>query len=67
VSVSPAHVDEVLSRARAAGVPAARIGRTGGSRLRISVGGQPAIDCDVAEAEHLWSSSIEKFFARQVA
>jgi phosphoribosylformylglycinamidine synthase subunit PurL len=67
VSVTAEHVDELLSRAAAAGVPAARIGSTGGSRLRISVEGRPAIACAVAEAEQVWSSSIERFFARHMA
>ena len=35
----PEHVTAVLERAAAAGVPARVIGRTGGSRLRIAVGG----------------------------
>jgi phosphoribosylformylglycinamidine synthase subunit PurL len=67
VSVSPAQVDELMARAAAAGVPAARIGSTGGSRLGISIEGRPAIACAVTEAEQVWSSSLEQFFARQVA
>jgi phosphoribosylformylglycinamidine synthase subunit PurL len=67
VSVSTGQVDELLARAAAAGVPAARIGSTGGSRLGISIEGRPAIACAVTEAEQVWSSSLEQFFARQVA
>jgi hypothetical protein len=43
-------------------VPAERIGRTGGSRLRISVDGTVAIDCSVSEAEARWSASLGNWF-----
>jgi len=57
----------VLARASAAGVPARRIGTTGGDRIRIAVDGSIAIDVGVADAERVWSSSIEKYFQRAVA
>ncbi|CAN5667015.1 phosphoribosylformylglycinamidine synthase subunit PurL [soil metagenome] len=53
--------------AAALGVPAVVIGRTGGARLRIEVGGRPAIDCSVAEAEQVWTTSLERYFGRRVA
>jgi hypothetical protein len=43
------------------------IGKTGGSRLRISVDGVRAIDCAVGDAEQVWARSLEKHFARRVA
>jgi phosphoribosylformylglycinamidine synthase len=49
------------------GVPAKVIGRTGGSRLRVSVGGVAAIDCAVAEAEQVWTTALEKHFAGRAA
>ena len=67
VSVAAQDEAELLSRAAAAGVPARRLGVTGGDRLRISVGGVVAIDVRVAEAEQIWSTSIEKYFQRAVA
>jgi phosphoribosylformylglycinamidine synthase len=67
VSVAPENRDAVLTLAAEAGVPAHPIGRTGGSRLRIRVGGDPAIDCSVAEAEHLWSTALERYFAGRAA
>jgi phosphoribosylformylglycinamidine synthase subunit PurL len=67
VSVSAGTLEPLLARAAAAGVPAVRIGRTGGARLRIRVGGRPAIDCGAAEAEQVWSTALERYFARQVA
>ena len=67
VSVEERRADELLGRALAAGVPAAAIGRTGGSRLVMRVGGEPAIDVAVADAEHAWGTAIETYFARRTA
>jgi phosphoribosylformylglycinamidine synthase len=58
ISVEPDRLDAVLASARAAGVPAERIGRTGGQTIRITVNGEVAIDCSVGEAEARWSSSL---------
>ena len=44
----------LLARARELGVPAARIGRTGGARLRIS----PGVDVSVAEAHDAWARTL---------
>jgi phosphoribosylformylglycinamidine synthase len=62
VSVSPEDEPALIARAGAAGVPARRIGATGGDRLRISISREPVIDVGVAEAERIWSTSIEKHF-----
>jgi len=67
VSVAASDEAAVLARASAAGVPARRIGTTGGDRIRIAVDGSIAIDVGVADAERVWSSSIEKYFQRAVA
>lgn len=67
VSVDPAQADVVVSRAKAAGLPASVIGRTGGTDLIIRVGGQTALTVSVAEAEHEWSTSIERALARREA
>jgi phosphoribosylformylglycinamidine synthase subunit PurL len=58
---------DLLQRAAAAGVPARRIGTTGGERLRITVAGTPAIDVAVAEAEHIWATAIDAYFKRAAA
>jgi phosphoribosylformylglycinamidine synthase subunit PurL len=58
---------DILHRAAAAGLPARRIGTTGGDRLRITVNGSPAIDVAVAEAEQIWSTAIETYFKRVAA
>jgi phosphoribosylformylglycinamidine synthase len=67
VSAEAARVDEVLARAAAAGVPARVVGRTGGSALRIRISGETTIDIPVSEAERVWSSAIERHFARRAA
>jgi phosphoribosylformylglycinamidine synthase len=67
VSVSASNEQDLLARARAAGVPARRIGTTGGSRLLISAGGQQIIDMAVGEAEQIWATALEAFFKRAAA
>jgi phosphoribosylformylglycinamidine synthase len=67
VSATPEQADALLKMAADAGVPARAIGRTGGSRLRISVGGAPAIDCDARDAERRWSGALAGFFQRQAS
>ena len=64
VSVDPASLDAVLSRAAAAGVTARDAGRTGGDRLVFAVEGQTAIDTTVAEAQARWATAIERRMAR---
>ena len=58
VSAAAEDVDAVLDLALAAGVPAQRIGRTGGAVIRIVVDGAPALECSVAEAEARWSGAL---------
>ena len=67
VTVAAGGVDALLTMARDAGVPARVIGRTGGRRLRISVDGRRAVDVDVREAEHRWSTAIGANFQRQAS
>jgi len=54
--------DALLARARAAGVPAARIGETGGERLRIASpdGGDAWVDASVAELHAAWASGLPR-------
>ena len=67
--VTASHQDAatLLQMAAAAGVPARVIGTTGGGRLRIAAGGRVEIDCEVREAEQLWSGSLEGYFRRQAS
>jgi hypothetical protein len=60
-------VARLLERAAAANVAVRMIGRVGGSRLGIAVGGETTIDLSVDEAERAWSSAIERYFAKRVA
>ena len=62
VSVAPERAHELLGRASAASVPAAVIGRVGGTYVRVSVGGRAVIDEALAVAEQIWSAGIERYF-----
>ena len=62
VSVRDADADAVLAKAAAGGVPASMLGRTGGSRLRFAVGGEPAVDVPLDEAEYRWSAGLSRYF-----
>jgi phosphoribosylformylglycinamidine synthase len=64
VSTSPEDLEAFLQKAAAAGVPAAVIGRTGGSRVALAVEGADGIDLDLAEAEAIWSGALERYFDR---
>mgnify|MGYP001105582073 FL=1 len=67
VSVEPAATAAVLEAAARAGVPAARIGTTGGDRIRIAVEGTTVVDVDVRQAERAWSSAIGRQLDTPVA
>jgi phosphoribosylformylglycinamidine synthase len=67
VSAVPDDVTRILEKAAAANVPARVIGQTGGNRLRMAVGGEIVIDQSVDEAERVWSTAIDQYFAKRVA
>ena len=67
VSADPAHREALQGLAQEAGVPLQVIGTTGGARIQISVDGAGAIDCSVADAEQLWSSTLGKYFEGRAA
>ena len=67
VSVAPDAAAEMLTRAKVAGVPARVIGRTGGTELRIAVGGHVAIAVAITDAERAWSNAVEQYFTKRVA
>ena len=67
VSVTSSHLEAVLGAVRAAGLRADRIGRTGGSRIRVAVDGIVAIDLNVAEAEQQWGTALERRLDGQAA
>jgi phosphoribosylformylglycinamidine synthase len=67
VSVAAGREAEALDLARAEGVPASVIGRVGGGRVRLSVGGRLVIDEAVETAERIWDGAIASRFERTVA
>ena len=67
VSVRPDDRAAFLELATELRVPHRVIGRTGGHRLTITVGGAPAIDCALSDAEQLWSTALERHFAGRAA
>jgi phosphoribosylformylglycinamidine synthase len=67
VSVEASQLQAVLALAAQAGVPARRIGTTGGTRLTIAVDGEKVVDLAVAEAENLWATALARYFKRAVA
>ncbi|MDP2053578.1 MAG: hypothetical protein Q8L75_08085, partial [Acidobacteriota bacterium] len=60
VSASTERLDAVLAAAKDAGVTATVIGKTGGDRIRLSVGGTAAVDSAIVAAEQAWATSIEQ-------
>jgi phosphoribosylformylglycinamidine synthase len=57
-SAAPRNSEAVLAAARHAGIPAMCVGRTGGPRFQVAVGGRGLIDVTVAEAEHRWANAL---------
>jgi len=61
VIVTSARAEELLAQARAAGVPAARMGTTGGARLRIGPPeGSAWIDAALVELHSIWSRALPR-------
>ncbi len=70
LSVTPAKTERVLKLAQDAGVPAATIGRVGGSRLVIEVGADRwgaacRIDAEVARLQDAWGGSLERVISEE--
>ena len=54
VSCAPGNADALVALAREHGVPAARIGVTGGERIRVA----PGVDVALAEAHDVWARTL---------
>jgi phosphoribosylformylglycinamidine synthase len=67
VSAAPDVAARVVAVAVEGGVPARIIGTTGGRQLRVTVGGELAVDLPVADVERAWESAIGRHFQRRVA
>jgi phosphoribosylformylglycinamidine synthase II len=67
VSVKPDDLPALLEMAGELGVAASKVGRTGGSRIVITVGRKPALECSVAEAEEMWTTALGRYFQGRAA
>jgi len=67
VSVRAADRPALMELAASGGVPANLIGKTGGSRLVLRIGGRTAIDLPVETAERAWATAISRYFKRSAA
>ena len=67
VSVAEEQRDTLLAKAEQLAVPASVIGRTGGERLTITVGGHPVVDVALVEAEQAWMWGFTRHFEPAVS
>jgi phosphoribosylformylglycinamidine synthase II len=67
VTVRPKDLAAFLALAAELGVPAAHVGRTGGSRIALSTSGVAAVECSVAEAEQVWATALGRHFEGRAA
>ena len=59
ITTAPGNLSEIDAMAGQNNLLSARIGTTGGSRLEISVDGEPFISAPLAELRTLWASALE--------
>jgi phosphoribosylformylglycinamidine synthase II len=64
VTIRPENRQPLMEMAAEEGVPALAIGKTGGSRIRMAIAGERAIDGAVEELESLWNTALERNFRR---
>jgi phosphoribosylformylglycinamidine synthase len=67
VSAAADDLPTILAAAARAGVPAARIGRTGGHAIRIAVDDVVVVDVGVSEAEARWSAVLSHWLDGRAA
>ena len=67
VSVRGSDSARLLELAAERGVPARVVGTTGGPRLQVGIEGKTVIDVSVQEAETVWSTAFERYFAGRAA
>ena len=67
IAVEPGKTAAVLAAAKTTGVPAARIGQTGGARIRIAIGDHEAIDVSVSDAEARWTTALANWLEGRAA
>jgi phosphoribosylformylglycinamidine synthase len=64
VSAKPQDVASVLAAAGRWGVPAARIGETGGDRLSIEIDGEVIVDAGLDAVRSAWSEGLTRELER---
>ena len=67
VSVRKNDVARVTEVAAAASVPCLTLGRSGGKRIRIAIGGEDVIDAPLDEVAQAWSSGLSRYFEDSAA
>jgi phosphoribosylformylglycinamidine synthase II len=68
ISADPADTAKVLEAARRLGVPAAKVGVTGGRDIRIAIADHGVVvECSVLDAEARWSNGLAKWFGGSAA
>ena len=67
VSVRKNDVARVTEVAAAASVPCLTLGRSGGKRIRIAIGGEDVIDAPLDEVAQAWSSGVSRYFEDSAA
>jgi phosphoribosylformylglycinamidine synthase len=67
VSVDRSRTAELETLATEADVPVAVIGRVGGNRLRVAIGGRQVLDEPLADLERIWANAIGHHFESQRA
>jgi phosphoribosylformylglycinamidine synthase len=67
VSVAAGDASALIALAGAAGLPARQIGTVGGDRIQITVDGRTVVDELLADAERVWSTSLDEYFERKRA
>lgn len=64
ISARPRDVESVLAAAGRWGVPAAKIGETGGGRLSIDIDGEVLVDVELAAVRSAWSDGLTRELER---
>ena len=67
ISVRKNDVGRVTEVAAAASIPCLTLGRSGGKRIRIAIGGEDVIDAPLDEVAQAWSSGLSRYFEDSAA
>jgi len=67
ISVRKNDVGRVTEVAAVASIPCLTLGRSGGKRIRIAIGGEDVIDAPLDEVAQAWSSGLSRYFEDSAA